>query len=129
MKERLLLLFYIVLLLSSCAAERKMTTSYHLGASYQDVQRQGFEIMQVRAAQRDEDLRIPSELEKEKIGQGCIRKVYKLTYEDVYSAAHRVKGALSPLGVMEVEQRTNTLIIMDKPEVFEGVENILKELD
>ncbi|MFH1824066.1 MAG: secretin N-terminal domain-containing protein [Candidatus Firestonebacteria bacterium] len=58
-----------------------------------------------------------------------ITKLYALTYATAGELVRQVKGVLTKEGVISVDIGTNSLIITDDPSVFEGVENLLKELD
>jgi len=58
-----------------------------------------------------------------------VTKLYALTYATAGEIVRQVKGVLTKDGVISVDVGTNALIISDDPSVFEGVENLLKELD
>jgi type II secretory pathway component GspD/PulD (secretin) len=58
-----------------------------------------------------------------------ITKLYALTYATAGELVRQIKGVLTKDGIVSVDVGTNSLIITDDPSVFEGVENLLKELD
>jgi type II secretory pathway component HofQ len=116
MKSRILPIIVLALILCACAAERKSV--YYDSSEYN----------KIRQKQEDEKKK-DIKLIKRKIAEGCIKRVYKSPYQDVKGVAQQVKGLLSPLGIVEVDEFTNSLIIYDKPEVFESIENLLKEVD
>jgi len=58
-----------------------------------------------------------------------VTKLFALTYATAGEIVRQVKGVLTKDGGISVDVGTNALIISDDPAVFEGVENLLKELD
>ena len=58
-----------------------------------------------------------------------VTKLFALTYATAGEIVRQVKGVLTKDGGISVDVGTNALIISDDPSVFEGVENLLKELD
>jgi type II secretory pathway component HofQ len=116
MKTRFLSIIVLALMLCACAAERKSV--YYDPSEYNKIRQK-----------QENDKKRDVELIKNKIAEGCIKRVYKSPYEDIKNVAQQVKGLLSPLGIVEVDEFTNSLIIYDKPEAFEAIENLLKEVD
>ena len=60
---------------------------------------------------------------------GLVTLCYILTYEDVKEEIEPVKRLLSKDGRVEMDEKSNLMLITDHPEVFESIDNILKELD
>ncbi len=58
-----------------------------------------------------------------------VTKLFALTYATAGEVVRQVKTVLTKEGMISVDVGTNALIISDDPSVFEGVVNLLKELD
>ena len=67
--------------------------------------------------------------EKDTSGPPRVTKLYALTYATAGELVRQMKSVLTKEGVVSVDVGTNSLIITDVAEVFEGIENLLKELD
>jgi len=62
-------------------------------------------------------------------GNRKVTKLYPLTYVLAGDISRAMKGVLTLDGVVAVDITLNSLIITDVPEVFEGIESLLKEID
>ena len=67
--------------------------------------------------------------EKDTSGPPRVTKLYALTYATAGELIRQMKSVLTKDGVVSVDVGTNSLIITDVAEVFEGIESLLKELD
>lgn len=56
-------------------------------------------------------------------------KILKINYATASEIASSVQGVLSSRGSVTVDQRTNSIIVRDIPQVFKKVEDLIAELD
>jgi len=69
------------------------------------------------------------QIDKEKDKIPLVTKILTLNFVDIDDAKTYLKPVMTDRGVIESDERTNSLIITDIPESIEKAENILKELD
>ena len=58
-----------------------------------------------------------------------VRKLYPLTYVSAPRIVRQIKSVLTNDGVVSADIPTNSLLICDNAEVFEGIESLLKKID
>ena len=102
----------LAVLLCACAAERK-SVSYDPDVYYRIKQKQ----------QEEKNRR--EEYKKE----GLVTKEFLLEYGTVQEMTRQIEKIMSPRGHLEVDAVNRSVTVTDEPRVFEGVENLLKELD
>ena len=92
------------ILLCSCAAERKSVLTYPKIYPFEK--------------QREEDLK-----------RGLITRYYSLDYITGVEIVRQLKKIMSKDGRVEVDVKSQTIIVTDEPGFFEGIENMLRETD
>lgn len=87
-----------------------------------------YRVAPITSIQKEFEARVEKQKQQRELKPVIVRLV-PVNYGDGGELLHRVKSILSPRGNVEVDNRTNTLIIKDTEDYLEAAEELVRRLD